>query len=177
MWFKRGITKKSDIGFNGLRRFFKFQGYNNIEKRVVLALIILVVALVVFSSYFLYFYISPVSSGQEFINAMADCKRVSWVREDIQANWIYTILGNAKGDACNVEVQLLKIKEGTIDNEKLQGKKMTCIILKNEIKLPEKDLFQCSGILKEELQVLIIEKMHDYLLKNLIEANEGLEGI
>lgn len=177
MWFKRGITKKSDIGFNGLKGFFKFQGYNNIQKRVGLALIILIIALVAFSSYFLFFYVKPVSSGQEFVNAMTDCKRVSWIREDIQANWAYTIIGNAKEEACNVEVQLLKIKKGTIDNEKLQGKKMTCIILKDEIKLPEKDLFQCTGILKEELQELIIEKMHGYLLENLVETNEEFEGI
>lgn len=163
MWFKRGIIK--------------FQRYSNIQKRVGLALIILIIALVAFSSYFWFFYVRPVSNSQEFVDAMVHCKRVSWIREDIQASWLYTITGNAKGNTCDVEVQLLKMKEGTIDNEKLQGKKMTCTILKSEIKLPEKDLSNCEGELKEKLQEIIIQRMHNYLLKNIGEVKEEFSGI
>jgi len=177
MWFKRSITKGFDAGSGGLKTFFTSQGYNNIQKRVGLALIILIIALITFSSYFLFFYVRPVSNVQEFVDAMANCKKVSWTREDIQANWLYTITGNAKGDACDVEVQLLKMKEGAIGNEELQGKKMTCVILKSEIKLPEKDISRCTGLLKEELQEIIIQRIHNYLLNNIGEVKEEFEGI
>ena len=163
MWFKRGITK--------------FQRYSNIQKRVGLALIILIIALVAFSSYFLFFHVRQCEDAECFVDAMIHCKRVSWIREDIQASWLYIITGNAKGDVCDVEVQLLEIKQGAIDNEKIQGKKMTCTFLKSEIRLPEKDLFNCEGELKEKLQEIIIQKMHNYLLNNLGEVGGEFEGI
>lgn len=177
MWFKRGITKKLDDGSRDLKTFFTSQGYSNIQKRVGIALIILIIALIIFTGYFLFFHVRQCEDAECFVDAMSHCKKVSWIREDIQASWLYTITGNAKGDACNVEVQLLKIKGGTIDNEKLQGKKMTCTILKSEIRLPEKDLLNCEGELKEELQDLIIQRMHNYLLKNVGEVKEEFEKI
>jgi len=163
MWLKRGMIK--------------FQGYSKTQKRVGLALVILIIALIVFSSYFLFFYTKQCDTAECFVSAIANCKRVSWIREDIQANWLYTITGDAKGDSCSVEVRLLKIKEGTIENEELQGKKMDCIILKNDIKLPEKQLSQCTGLLKEELQGIIIKEIHDYLLNSVGEIKEEFEGI
>lgn len=158
MWLKRGIIK--------------FQGYSKTQKRVGLALVVLIIALIIFSGYFLFFYTKQCDTAECFVNAIAHCKKVSWIREDIQANWLYTITGDAKGDSCDVEVQLLKIKEGTIDNERLQGEKMNCMILKNDIKLPEKQLSQCTGLLKEGLQEIIIKEIHDYLLKNVGEIKE-----
>ena len=179
MKFKRGIVDKLDIGVSPkkVKRFFASQGYDKIKRRVGLALIVLIIALIVFSGYFLFFYARPVSSSQEFVDAMVSCKRISWVREDSQASWLYTIQGNAKGDACDVEVQLLKMKEGTIDAEKLQGKKMICTILKSETRFPEKDISKCIGELKGELQDIIIQRMHNYLLKNVGEIREEFEGL
>ena len=49
---------------------------------------------------------------------------------------------------------------------------MTCRVLKDEIKLPEKDLSRCTGSLKEKLQEIIIQKMHSYLLDNLGNVNQ-----
>jgi len=172
MKFKRGIIKELSTGPKDLKTFFASQGYNNIKKRIGLSLIILIIALIAFTSYFLIFYVKPVSNSQEFVDAIADCKKVSWIREDIQASWLYTVIGNGKGDACNVRVQLLNMKTGIIDNEKLQGEKMTCRVLKDEIKLPEKDLSRCTGSLKEKLQEIIIQKMHSYLLDNLGNVNQ-----
>jgi len=177
MQFKRGITKKLEVGSRDLKTFFKSQGYDSIQKRVGLALIILIIGLIVFSSYFLFFYAKPVSNSQEFVDAMAHCKRVSWVREDVQATWLYAIKGNAEGDACKVEVQLLKMKEGTIDSEKLQGKKMICATLKSETRFPEEDISKCEGELKRELQDIIIQRMHNYLLKNVGEIKQEFESL
>jgi len=156
----------------GFRELLISQGYNNIKKRVGFSLVILIIALIVFSIYFLVSYVKPISNSQEFVDAMVNCKKVSWVREDTQASWLYTIRGNAKKDACNVEVQLLNMKLGGIDNEKLQGEKMICRVLKDEIKLPERDISRCTGLLKEKLQEIIIQKMHSYLLDNLGDVNQ-----
>ena len=176
MWFKKRITKKSGVGSHS-GSFLKSQGYDHAKRRVGIALIILIMALIVFSGYFLLFYAKPVSNSEEFVNAMTYCKSVSWIREDAQASWLYIIKGNAEGDACNVEVQLLKMKEGTIDSEKLQGKTMTCKLLKSETRFPEKDISKCEGELKGELQDIIIQRMHNYLLKNVGEIKAEFEGL
>ena len=181
MRFKRGVVDKFDIGVSPkkVKRFFSSQGYDKIKRRVGLALIVLILFLIVGTFLILYHpvFARSVSNSQEFVDAMTSCKRVSWVREDAQASWFYTIKGNAKGDACSVEVQLLKMKEGTIDVEKLQGKKMTCTILKSETRFPEKDISKCTGELKGELQGIIIQRMHNYLLKNIGEIREEFASL
>ena len=176
MKFKRDVIDKIDLG-PGTKRFFRGQGYNKIQKRVGFALIILIIALIGFSSYFLFFYSKPITNSEEFISSMVSCKKVSWIREDSQATWLYTIQGRAKGDACDVEVQLLKMKEGTIDSEKLQGKEMVCTLLKSDTRFPEKDISKCEGKLKGELQDIIIQRMHNYLLKNVGEIRDEFESL
>jgi len=161
----------------GFKELLISQGYKNIQKTAGIGLIILIIALIVFSSYFLFFHVRQCENADCFVDAMTNCKRFSWIREDIQASWLYTITGNAKGDICNVEVQLLEIKQGSINNEEIQGKKMTCTFLKSKISLPEKDLLNCEGELKEKLQEMIIQKMHNYLLKNVGEVRGEFGGI
>lgn len=165
MRFKRGLGTAID-----------YKHYNKLKKRVGLALIILIIVLVVFTGYFLIFYARPCIDSTCFVSAMETCKRVSWIREDAQASWLYVVKGNAKGDACKVQVKLLKMKQGTIDSEKLQGQQMTCIVQKGETQFPEKDISRCSGVLKEELQDLIIQRMHNYLLANVGEIQEEFKG-
>jgi hypothetical protein len=153
------------------------QGYTQPKKRVGIALIILIIALILFSGYFLFFYSKPVSTIEEFVEATNHCNDVSWVREDAQAAWLYIVKGSEKGDACKIEVRLLQMKEGTIEAEKLQGKKMICDVKKGEERFPEKDISRCTGELKEELQDIIIQRMHNYLLQNVGEIKEEFESL
>tara|TARA_Y100000310_G_scaffold72424_1_gene68454 strand:+ start:3489 stop:4013 length:525 start_codon:yes stop_codon:yes gene_type:complete len=163
--------------FGRSSRFFKSQGYDKVQRRVGIALIILILGLIGFTMYYLVFYAKPVSTSQEFIDSIISCNRASWIREDSQAKWIYIIKGNAKGDACQIHVQLLEMKEGTIGGESLQGKEMECTVLKTETRFPEKDISKCSGELKGELQDIIIQRMHNYLLKNVGEIKEEFEAL
>ena len=156
-----------------IKKILEYQGYTKLKRKFSLSLIILIIVLVIFSGYFLFFYFNPCDNKDCFDNAINHCKRVSWIREDDQAAWLYRILRNAEGDSCKVEVMLLKMKKGVIDSEKLQGKKMICIVQKGDTQFPEKDISQCKGDLKEELQDILIKRMHDYLLQNLGEIQEG----
>lgn len=161
----------------GLRNLLVSQGYDNLQKRVGISLIILITGLIAFSGYFLFFYATPVANSQEFANAMTSCKSASWMRNDSQANWLYTITGREGKEACKIEVELLKIQEGTIDLEGLEGKKMICISQKGETQFPEKDIFSCTGELKEELQNIIIQRMHNYLLQNVGQIKSEFETL
>jgi len=145
--------------------------YMKLRKRVGASLIILIIALIAFSWYYLFYYPKPCKDSNCFINAMTNCKRVSWIKEDQQASWLYTIVGSSKGDTCKVEVKLMKMKEGTIDSESLQEKTMLCTVQKGETR-PEKHIEACSGVLKEEMQDIIIQRLHNHILKNIGDIKE-----
>ena len=147
------------------------------KTRIKIAFGILVVAVVLFNFWFFVIYPKPVETSIQFVSAMENCKGVSWTREDAQASWLYIIKGRAGNDACKVEVQLLQMKEGTISSEKLQGQKMTCILQKGDTQFPEKNIADCTGELKEQLQDIIIQRMHNYLLQNVGEIRQEFEGL
>lgn len=148
-----------------------------LKKRVGIAFIILIIGLGLYSGFIFLFKSSVCSDNQCFVDAMNNCKRVSWIRDDAQASWVYEIKGNEKKDSCEINVRLLKMKQGTIDSERLEGKEMKCIVQKTETQFPEKDISVCSGVLKEELQDIIIQRMHNYLLENLGDIKEEFQGV
>jgi hypothetical protein len=51
---------------------------------------------------------------------------------------------------------------------------MDCYLQIGDISLPESDLTKCHGRLKEELQEIIIENAHRYIIENIGEINKEL---
>jgi len=96
----------------------------------------------------MFYYVGTCEDNTCFSNSLLNCNRVSWIKEDDKAIWHYNVLGNSENNACKIEVELLKIKEGTIDLENLQGEKMVCSVDKTQSEYPEKDISKCSGLLK-----------------------------
>ena len=136
------------------------------------------VALGVFLIYFFVFYANSCSDWSCFQQALRNCDKTTLTRDDDQSVWHYKILGNAKSaDACLIEVELRALKTGNIDLEQLQSKKMICTTLKSTTFFPEEDLPSCTGKLKEEIQEVMIQRMHNYLLQNLGQINDELKGI
>ena len=106
---------------------------------------------------------------------MEGCDKVSFVRDDLKASWYYEIVGDG-GVGCNVEVMLLSINEGSVENRVFEGKSMVCGFVWTG-GYPEDDLFSCSGVLREEMQEKIIQDMHSYLLENIGEIKEEFRGV
>jgi len=52
---------------------------------------------------------------------------------------------------------------------------MTCYIPYGSLTVPQENLKNCHGELKEELQDVIIKKMHTYILDHIGEINKELE--
>ena len=141
-----------------------------------ITLIIIGVILILGAVYYLIFSVKACDTKECFEKAILNCKRVSWMRQDEQAAWNYKIIGRGE-ESCTVEVSLLKLNKGKIDSEKLIGKEMTCDLIKGSTDFPEKDISRCHGVLKEEMQDVIIQRMHDYLLQNVGKLEEGLDKI
>ncbi len=121
--------------------------------------------------YFIYLYPILCKDKTCFQSAMQRCRRADFIKEDDTASWLYRIVGNGKTDkdSCSVEVTLLNLKKGSVEIEKLQGKKMMCEVKRYDQSDPGSDINKCTGPLKEELQGIIIQKLNNYLVSNINE--------
>ena len=146
----------------------------NPDVLILFVIIILILGSVILI-YFLFFDYNVCEDESCFYSGLVNCDSVSWIRYDVNADWLYQIKG-VSGDGCKVEVQLLKIKKGDLELEWLEGKMMVCDV--NSVGVfPEEDISKCSGKLKEDLQTIIIKRMHDYILQNLGEISEEFKRV
>lgn len=103
------------------------------------------------------------------------CKKSFLINEDENYVYRYEILRANGNSYCDIQVKLIKIKNSTtLDSEKLEGLEMICKINRFEDILPEKDMLSCTGELREELQEIIINNLHNVILQNINKINEEL---
>ncbi len=143
---------------------------------ILISAIIIVGIIALFATLFYSPRCSDVKCWDERLKA---CSRATYINEPIDVTWKYSILGN-RGENCEVKVQLIEIKRGLKETEPLKGKEMTCLLPLGFRVNPESDINKCTGPLKEEMQDLIIQRLHGYILENIGQLSQnitGLEGI
>jgi hypothetical protein len=111
-----------------------------------------------------------------FSDAIVNCKRASYVYESNTTINLYNIEGIKNGN-CEIDVKLLQLKQGSAELEILNGKEMTCSIPKNSLVMPDADLNNCHGLLKETIQDLVIQRMHRQIVENLGQINQSITKI
>lgn len=141
------------------------------KKRPLIILLSLVLILIILGiAIWYFFYYTPVCKDQTcFKEYQDDCSRASYVNQG-QMILQYKILGKENNN-CNINVKFI---EGNIENQdstKLQNKEMICGIPLGAQMTPESDISLCHGLLKEELQDLIIQKLHTYVVQNMGKIN------
>lgn len=140
-------------------------------------LIIFVVVAIIFivlASYTSFLYAPRCQTFECYEEHMRLCKPAQYLNDGEEATWRYKILG-MDGGACVVEVTLLQPKAGELGIEKLSGYSMECGFPKGIVTYPEKDLGSCHGRLKEEMQEIIIKRLHTYIVDNIGEIDETLD--
>lgn len=108
-----------------------------------------------------------------FGERMEKCSPTTFVNEDSDASWKYTIKGLRRNE-CVIEVDLLNAKNGDLGLRNLEGSSMVCSSEKGLIGYPEKNMDNCHGELKEGLQKLVIDRLYDYVVSNLGDIREEL---
>ncbi len=156
-----------------IKEVLKEQGYNNLKIRILISILVLIIVVIILVIYFFFINIKKCDDSECFSQALSKCSKASFIREDSKATWYYAMKGSYDKNSCNIEVKLLKMNQGAIDIEILEGSKMICVINKEDTRLPEENIKDCSGLLKERLQEIIIERMHSYILKNIGEIKES----
>jgi len=144
------------------------------RNKLVLRIILLVAIFVVLGIliWMNFFYAKKCDNQECFDFALRDCKRAQFVKQgDISMK--YFILGKS-GDECDVRVEVLGANVAEVDEERLIGKSMVCKVPLGLVIVPESQIGNCHGLLKEELQDMIIENLHKQIVQNLGEINSDL---
>jgi len=142
------------------------------KRGVEIVLILLLVVLLLF----LVFYNKQCKDESCFNSYLEKCGKADYAKDTKDSVWKYQVLGKQVGK-CAVNVRMLMAKEGNVEIKNLEGKEMVCYTEIGSIKDPKTDLENCHGILKEEMQELIIQKMHNYILENIGKISEELQKV
>ncbi len=146
----------------------------NEKKKVRAILIVIILIVTVAAIYFTFFYSKKCEDMACFNSALSKCRRVKFLNDAEDAAWLYKIKGK-RGEECKVQVELLKLKEGSTDLLILEGKNMECFLPFSSVVSPQENLARCKGELKEGMQEIIIKRLHNYIIDNLGEISEELE--
>lgn len=135
---------------------------------LVAVIIILIVALGIGG--YIFYQGPPCEDEACFQENLANCKRSTFVADRPETILKYRILSVSEGD-CRVNVELLQIKRGATELVGLEGESMICNVPLNTFIKPEEDIKNCHGILKEEIQEALIQRMHSQLIENIGQIN------
>jgi len=142
------------------------------KKRIIL--IILIAVVFVLAVYFTFYYYKKCSDIGCFNSYLSKCKKASFIDEGDNDVWLYKIKSKS-GDECKVNVKLLQLKKGSSDAGILEGKDMNCYLPFSSVSKPQENLERCHGLLKEEMQKIMINKLHNYITSNLGQISEELK--
>jgi len=147
---------------------------SNSKYCLTIGIIAVVVLIAIILLYLIFFRMRVCDERECFDDALRNCDRASYINdEDPTATWNYEIQGRS-GDECEVKVNLLQVKEGRAEMERLEDKSMVCNLHLGMVTDPESNLGRCKGILREEMQTIIINRLHKYIMDNIGKIDEGL---
>jgi hypothetical protein len=148
------MVKKGEEGKNFTLRWF---------------VVLVILALAVYLVWFLFFSYKECDNWDCFNSRLESCKRTTFIGGTDMV-FDYTISGRNSG-LCTVETTLLQGEVNDRDSKNLEGQTMECALPLGVVMIPESDILNCHGLLKEGLQDLVIKKLHTYLVQNLGKIN------
>ncbi len=131
--------------------------------------ILIVLAVIIYIGWFFFFSTKECFSWDCFSNRLEDCSQTNFIG-GTKMIFEYRIRGKS-GEFCEVDVELLQGELNNQDSIKLENKKMNCMLPLGVRMIPESDIGNCHGLLKEGLQDIIIKRLHTYLVENIGQIN------
>jgi hypothetical protein len=104
---------------------------------------------------------------------MLACDKAVYISNTDSAVWEYKILGT-KISECIINTKIIQLKQGQTELLSLEGKSMDCYVPLGFSGSPNQNLASCHGILKEEMQDLLIKRLHLYVVEHIGEISEEL---
>ena len=143
------------------------------KKELIIEVVLAVVLIaLVWSVYFGFFYYASCANDQCFANSLIKCEKTIYAKDGPELFVNYKILG-ASSNQCEINVKLMQVKKGSLEMARFEGKEMVCSIPLGSLIMPESNLQNCRGDLKEEIQEAVINNMHSQIVENLNEFNSN----
>jgi hypothetical protein len=144
----------------------------NIVKIIFLFILVVIIILIVIITWSWLTSYKGCDTWECFNEELSACSRTKFAGgTDILFG--YTIKGKTN-EYCEIDVELLQGELTVKDASKLSEQKMTCLLTEGIVMLPEADLSNCHGPLKEKLQEQVITQLHNYIIQNLGHINKNL---
>lgn len=137
---------------------------------------IAVIVIGLIAIYFLYYFSYTCEDLSCFQIHQEQCARTTYISDQEETTWKYFIYGE-EDEKCKINVEVVNIKKGTANKQKLQGKSMDCYVPLGSLVAPESDISRCHGLLKEEMQNLIIQQLHTYIVENVQDIGSELDQL
>ena len=141
-----------------------------------LSVFLIVLIILGTATYFTFFFKYKCEDSACFVAHQETCSKTKFVNDLTDTRWEYIIEGKENGK-CDIRIKVLEIKQGDLDRRKLEGKAMICSLSIGSKVDPQSDISKCTGPLKEEMQNMIIQKLHKYILDNVGEIGAEFKGI
>jgi hypothetical protein len=135
------------------------------ELIIEIGLAVVLIALV-WSIYFGFFYYAQCSTDLCFADALVKCEKTIYAKDGPELFVKYKILG-ASSNQCEINVELKQVKKGSLEMGRFEGKDMVCSISLGSLVMPESNLQNCKGDLREEIQEAVINNMHSQIVENV----------
>ena len=146
------------------------------KNAIIVSVVVIIIGLVGLYYFGIFGSVSECGDMACYYESLGSCKKSYVVNEDENYVYRYEILNVNGNSYCDVDVRLMKVKDGGPDSAKLEGLNMVCRVNRFGEMRPEDDMLVCSGRLREELQEIIIDRMHNQILQNWEEVQKGLVG-
>jgi hypothetical protein len=127
------------------------------------------IALILYILWFAFFSYKECTNWECFNDRLVGCSKTKFIGGS-KMILEYTIRGDSEG-LCEVDVELLQGELNNQEQKKIEFTKMSCNLPLGVLMLPESNIGNCHGELKEGLQDIIIKKLHTYLVQNVGQIN------
>ncbi|RLG12607.1 hypothetical protein DRN73_01980 [Candidatus Pacearchaeota archaeon] len=138
---------------------------------IIAIVLVILIGLAIYFTFYFHYTCKDLSCFQAH---QKQCARTLFINDEKDVTWQYLIKGKEKNN-CIISSKILEVKKGDYSKQSLINKEMDCFVPLGSIVSPESDLSRCHGILKEELQNIMIQKLHSYIVENLGEISKELE--
>src|SRR3989344_1515992 len=103
-----------------------------------------IVIILIIAIYFTFFFKYSCDDLECFRSHQIECAKTKFVNDAPETTWEYKILGKEDGK-CQIAVEVLKVKTGSLENRRLEGKNMICDLNLGSQISPEADTSLCHG--------------------------------
>ncbi len=155
-----------------MKKKWMLEDISNKKRNKLPIILVICFIFIMFLFYIILSYHQRCNSWECFNENLAKCKKTIFAGgTDIIFGYV---INGRNSEICEVSVTLLEGQLNNQDTKTLKGKEMICSMEYGVVMLPESDLSNCRGELKEKLQEQVINDLYSYIIQNLGQLNKNI---